>query len=74
MRIAAQFGDGNRGCQAQANYCRQRLVTDEVTSGKNRDSGFFTSLRNNRKLCAATLKIENGVRGIPLSEEILFGL
>ena len=66
MAVAvAKRSPGDRG---------QRLLSHKVACGEERDGGFLAGLRNDRDLCAALLKIEDGIRRVSLRKECLLGL
>jgi hypothetical protein len=60
------------GCGQSLRWLRRkRGLAGKVARGKHRDCGLFTGLRNHGDLCAAVLKIEDGVGRISLREEML---
>ena len=50
-------------------YACQRLFSNKIPSGEESDRGFLAIIGNNSQLCAATLKIEDGVGGFSLRKE-----
>src|ERR1017187_1765993 len=62
-------GDGGGRGQTRPRHRRECLFSYKVTCGQERDSSFLPAGGNNRDICAAFLKIKNGVRGISLRKE-----
>ena len=70
-RGAGGYGGGR--CQAQSRHRGERLFSYKISRRQQRDRGFFADLRNDSDFRTASLKIKDGVRGISLGKERLFG-
>jgi hypothetical protein len=66
--------DGSGRCQPQPSHCRKAFLSNEVAGGKKRDGGLFTVPRNDSDLCAALLKIKDGVCRVSLAKKGLLRL
>ena len=71
-RGACSNRSGSR--QSKPDRSGNRLLSNKVAFGEERDCGFFTLCRNNCELCPALLKIESGVSWISLRKEDLLWL
>ena len=66
-------GNGGGRGQTQPSHCRECLFSNKVTRREKRYGGFLPGCGNNRDLCAALLKIEDGIRRASLRKKGLIG-
>ena len=66
-------GNGSDRGQTRSSHCRERLFSNKVTGREKRDGGFLPGCGNNRDLCAAFLKVEDGIRRASLRKKGLIG-
>src|ERR1035441_5619382 len=66
-------GDGGGGGHTQAGNARNRLFSNKVTGGEQRDGGFLAPFRDDGEFGTAGLQVENAVGRVSLREEGLLG-